>query len=230
MAFTSDSFSQNTGDEATWEVILTTGIMPGQSPIDTTGDRVKIEITSATTMLTDPDGGGPAAPAVYDLLIGTVYNNSAANRTWEIYQVDGVVAAYNGRIGMVTSLMMGAMFVPHNETAVKAAMGGLAALMGHNYNWTSGPNGYDGLSESWTGSYTGDLGEIKIVTKFAKSGLVQYQKMYNGTGSGWGLLHHMELMAGAGIPGFPMVLGVLILGIFIIIYTLNSKKSPKVIL
>jgi len=213
-AFASDSFSQKVNDEYIWEL---KALPPGESVLflQKVGDQLKIIITAANKT--------KSGPVLYDTLWGSWYNNSATNRTWQLWLTTTIITFYNSTYGWLL-LFAWPLFIPHNVTAVNSTLyDGLG--MGNNYTWTSGPHGYDGTVTAWTGPATGKLGMPKYQFQFNANGVMQYWKIYNGTGSGWTLIFDLELLGG-GIPGFLASPLLLILSIFVAFQLLRTKKKP----
>jgi len=225
-AFASDSFSQKVGDQYIWEL----KVAPPGSDLNIwkVGDQLKIVISAANkTMI---------GPVLWDILWGTMYNNSAANRTWQLLQPTDIICYYNNTKGWYLGDMYAYMFmfIPHNQTTVNSTLfwefAYILGLMGDfHYTWTSGPHGYDGTMTAWNGSATGDLGQPKYEIQFNVNGVLQYSKSYNGTGSGWTLIADWELLSGSGIPGFIAIPLLLVLSIFVAFQLLRAKKKPVAI-
>ncbi|MHA1277891.1 MAG: hypothetical protein ACTSQ8_11930 [Candidatus Helarchaeota archaeon] len=190
-AYTSDSFSQTTGSTFTWEVTYKAEnwTFPGAFLLEY-GDRLKITITTANTT----NIGG----VIYDTLYGDIYLNTAANRTWVVYEKNTFLTGYNGSEGIEGSSFI-LFIIPHNASAINLAFMAMAIV---NYLWTPGPNGYDGRISMWEGSGSGDVGKIRQDVVFNKDGLMSQIQEFNGTGTGWGLGLQIDLLSERGIPSF----------------------------
>jgi len=215
-AFASDSFSQKVNDEAILEAKVYT--VSVHIPISfKVGDQFKWVIMATNkTMLVS---------TLFDSLWVAIYNNSAANRTWQLIMPTSLMTIYNSTKYWNFAYLP--IFIPHNQTAVNWTLYIMFGT-GNNYTWTSGPNGYDGTMTAWEGPATGALGKAKIEARFNANGVLQYWKEYNGTGSGWTLTVDLELLGG-GIPGFLAFPLLLILSIFVAFQIFRTKKKPVAI-
>ncbi len=226
-AFAADSYAQKAGDAPTWEVKVFE--MSASGPMTTVGDRQRVTVKVANqTELFEPT---IPADMWFDTLYVDLEMNSEENRTWELIQEDVLIGGYNNSIGLYIGVMFFiGLIAPRNQTTINTTLYKIYSAQMYmgicftHFLFTPGPNGYDGSFEMWNGSASGDLGEPKAVVKYNKAGLAEYNKQYNGTGSGWNLTMHMELLAEGGIPGFQIAPIVLMISVFGTIALLRPKK------
>ena len=227
-AFTGDSFSQKVGDGFIWEVKIADAVVVSQE-IASVGDRLKIEITVAESNREDCCGH------IGDVLYGNMYNNSLTDRTWTAFQIDYFLAVYNRSTGYYGN--SGQFYIPHNETVVNSTMYDTftSEWSYQTYNWTSGSHEYNGLAYGFNGSVTGDINESKKELAYNVDGVLQYYKIYNGTGSDWDLIYHIELIDSYStwdpIPLIIIISSVTIgcIGLYLFWdYKKKSKKDKKI--
>ncbi|MFX1296148.1 MAG: hypothetical protein ACFFD2_15025 [Promethearchaeota archaeon] len=215
-AFTSDSYSQQVGDELIWEIKLAD--MPFIPYLDTTGNRLKFIINTTEKVL--------IYSTLYDCVWAIAYYNTAANRTWDLLDPNEIlIGVYNNTIGIILSIDL-ILIIPHNESAINAALYLISIGDGYDYTWTPGTNGYDGTGELQKGIETVP-GSMKIIMKFNSNGVLQDQKFYSANGTTWELVYHMVLL-GSGIPGFLTNSTIFILSIFMAIYALKKKRKSEI--
>ncbi len=225
IAFSSDSFFQKVGDGFIWEVKNADVVVVGPE-VANLGDRLKVEITVAESSC--PDCCGHFG----DVLYGNMYNNSLADRIWTLFETDNFFAVYNKSTGYFGS--SGQFFIPHNETVVNSTMYITFTSDWHyqTYEWIGGSHGYDGLAYGFNGSVTGDVNESKKEYGYNVDGVLQYYKEYNGTGSDWDLIYHIELIdsysAWDPIPLIIIISSVTICCIGLYLFWDYKKKSKKI--
>ena len=210
-AFSSDSFSQQIGDEFIWEMTHKDASISFW--LENVGDQLKAVINDTYENLGS------------DCLFIVFYKNTASNRTW----VPIIAAEYATYDGETFSSWDLCLIIPHNATAVQIDLNGIIGPYEH-FLWSNGPNGYDGEATAWDGSSLGDLGAYKLETKFNADGIAEYISNYNGTGTSWNLRFQLELVITSGIPSFFIFLVLPILGIFIVISHLVSRKNQKALI
>ncbi|MHA1651190.1 MAG: hypothetical protein ACTSYB_13435 [Candidatus Helarchaeota archaeon] len=185
------------------------------------GDQIKVEVT-----LTNQSVFGSI---LYDTIWGYMYNNSISNQTWELMEPGfQLLGAYNSTYGSP----MGYLLFPHNETSVNSSIYMTYNVLFNfqNYQWISGPNGYDGTATSWNGSATGDPNKAKMVLKVNSDGVLEYQEIYNGTGPGWDLVYKMELQPiTSPISGFVILPTLCVFSILVAISVLKHKRKPVIL-
>lgn len=202
MAFSSDSFSQQVGEEYVWEIKTITPGITFLWPDAAVGDQLKVQVTTTNTSLYDSK--------LCDIVWGIAYNYSASNRTWNLVTESEVaLGAYNKSYGIVGATEF-LFFIPHNESAIEDVIANINA----HYQWTSGPNGYDGIGESWENDVSVP-GSIKVRYQFNSGGVLQDLKAYNATGSTWDLTFHMELQLPAQVPGFSLGITIFMISLVI---------------
>ncbi|MHA1652303.1 MAG: hypothetical protein ACTSYB_19130 [Candidatus Helarchaeota archaeon] len=220
-AFSSDSYSQQVGNEYIWNVVYASPKLYGSPFHFETGDQLKmvITVTNRTTI----------SSVDCDTIYGNIYNNSATNQTWNLLFKDFLVGAYNKSVGIYPNAMalieLGIGIIPHNESAVNYSLFYILAFLG-NYQWISGPHGYDGQA-ILTGNVT-EPGDIKMEFKYNENGVLQSCKFYNATGSSWELFYHTELNLPP-ISGFIFIPAIMTIGIFILVYIHLSKEKRIII-
>ncbi len=220
VAFNPDSYSQQVNDFITWETkVIQPGLKGKYIPVslDAVGDRVRLTISVSN--VTDS----------LDSLYGYVENNSAADRTWDLFGAITRVGAYNSSVGMDLELylysLLGVPYIAaHNETAINASLYTVFYYYGDvNYNWSSGLNGYDGVAVG----YGGDLNTYQWHFKYNMEGKLEYRKIYNNTGSGLELIYHIALLEEGGkISGFLITPLFIVLCGILVVFSLKSKKTP----
>ncbi len=177
--FSSDSISQEVGDNYIMELILNRNQSIGAQ----LGMRQRLTVST----LNQTDG---AWGYLADCLYANLSWNTPNDRTWIFAQTDDQLLRYNSSHGMGAD--HGFAFVPHNETALNASLHAAYTFFPNN-KWTNGPHGYDGIWEMWSGSETGDLYKQKTIIQFNEEGVMQFQRYYNGTGSNWEITDELYL-------------------------------------
>ncbi len=219
IAFASDSFSQKTGNWFVWEVkqLKDFGDFLWENP--QLGDYFRLVITSATTTT--------IGPYVIDLLIGVIYNNSAANRTWTNSTGEGLYGMYSRYLGWDTNPDLMAI-VPHNVTAIEALFTQVNSAGHYIATWTPGPHGYDGIATLQEG-YEAEPNSTKMEYHYNTQGVAQIIKRYNATGIIWDQVLLAELIESnvGGVPGFLVTSAIFTLGLCVALYALRFKRLPN---
>ncbi|MHA1427527.1 MAG: hypothetical protein ACTSQI_16180 [Candidatus Helarchaeota archaeon] len=194
LAFASDSYSQQAGDQYTWEILEADsdpfGIGAGVH------DYIRLDITATNqTTVYDTDFGWVLADCVF----GKMYTNTPANRTWIlIYPTEILIAAYVASYGILnvsglsvfnypgTNLSLN--LIPGNETAVNQTFydGYLASGLNH-YSYSST------VISLWSDNET-IVNSEKYVYNYNSEGVLRDVQLRNATGALWDLLFRAVLL------------------------------------
>jgi hypothetical protein len=165
--FSSSSFSQRTGEEYIWEVYSEVLVINDGSSYYAwqATDGEKITITATNRIIINS--------ILYDTLWGLTAQNTAYNRTWQIFSsAVPLLDTYNSTFGCCPYSFCGSWcsFIPHNETAATVFLCNLFNGWG-SFFWTSGSHGYDGL-------VTLISGPRRIEIQFNVNGVMQSWKYF----------------------------------------------------
>ncbi|OLS14960.1 MAG: hypothetical protein RBG13Loki_1402 [Promethearchaeota archaeon CR_4] len=162
--FAKDSFSQEVGDSYVWE------LMHNQSAYTVYERGMRFKVVVNVLNISDDYG------VLRDSIYVNVSRNTPSNRTWDQYYVDYPLVFYNSTYGLIVTDIIHPTFIPHNESAVNKTYYSFfsESPFNYNYKWTSGPHGYDGTAEGWTGNGTGELNELKMSFKFNGEGVIEF--------------------------------------------------------